>query len=181
MHRTTLSELMSCTSDGKRLVAHAADTGEPVHIYNALSGLACNCICPGCERRMVAHRGSRRQHFQHEARIEGRTCISSGETALHKFAKTVLGRELVLVLSALDETDGFHTVHVVREGRFEFEKANPFVVLSAKCYRDIKGWHFRPWIKDFVDHLDDHWSDKSVRAASMMRFMTRPILPSDVW
>ncbi|RWC30000.1 MAG: DUF2384 domain-containing protein [Mesorhizobium sp.] len=123
MHRTTLGELMSCTADGKRLVAHAADTGEPVHIFNALSGLACNCICPGCERRMVAHRGSRRQHFQHEARIEGRTCISSGETALHKFAKTVLGRELVLMLSALDETDGPHTVHVVREGRFEFEKA----------------------------------------------------------
>ncbi|MES0022386.1 MULTISPECIES: hypothetical protein [unclassified Mesorhizobium] len=123
MHRTTLGELMSCTADGKRLVAHAADTGEPVHIFDALSGLACNCICPGCEQRMVAHRGSRRQHFQHEARVEDRTCTSSGETALHKFAKTILGRELVLVLPALDETEGPHTVHVVREGRFEFQKA----------------------------------------------------------
>ena len=42
------------------------------------------------------------------------------------------------------------------------ENGNPFVVVSAKCYRVIKSWDFRPWIEDFTKHLDDHWKDKGV-------------------
>lgn len=114
---------MTCTSEGKRTVAESADTGEPVHIYDAVSGLACRCICPGCGRPMVAHKGERRQHFQHAADSDGKTCVSSGETALHKFAKKTLAAALRLRLPALRETDGRNSLDVVHEGDFVFDSA----------------------------------------------------------
>ncbi|MEP9355085.1 hypothetical protein ABLE93_15975 [Xanthobacter sp. KR7-65] len=40
--------------------------------------------------------------------------------------------------------------------------AEPFVVISAKCYADIRGRFLGPWVKDFTDHLGDHWKDKHV-------------------
>lgn len=123
MRVPTLFELMSCTSEGKRTVAESIDTGEPVHIDDALSGLACRCVCPGCGRRMVAHKGERRQHFQHAADDEGRTCVSSGETALHKFAKKTLAAALRLKLPALRESDGRNSVDIVLEGDFVFDSA----------------------------------------------------------
>jgi hypothetical protein len=43
------------------------------------------------------------------------------------------------------------------------ENGDPIVVVSAKCYRDIKAWDFSPWILDFTEHLDGHWKDKGVR------------------
>ncbi|MBY0253639.1 MAG: hypothetical protein K2X54_20030 [Methylobacterium organophilum] len=39
------------------------------------------------------------------------------------------------------------------------ETGDPVVVVSAKCYRDIKAWDFKPWILDFSEHLDGHWRD----------------------
>ncbi|GLK76463.1 hypothetical protein GCM10008171_17170 [Methylopila jiangsuensis] len=36
------------------------------------------------------------------------------------------------------------------------------VVISAKCYRKVEGWHFRPWIEEFCTELDRHWKDKGV-------------------
>jgi hypothetical protein len=41
--------------------------------------------------------------------------------------------------------------------------AEPFVVISAKCYAKIQGRDLRPWTKDFTDHLDGHWKGKRVR------------------
>lgn len=41
--------------------------------------------------------------------------------------------------------------------------SDPFVVISAKCYAEIKGWHLAPWTKDFTDHLEGHWKGKEVK------------------
>jgi hypothetical protein len=121
----TLAELMSCTADGKRIVAESIDTGQPVHIEDAFSGLACRCICPNwnCGRSMVAHKGSRRRHFQHAPRADGTTCLSTGETALHKFAKTALEQALRLKLPELKESDGRNSLDLVQEGEFTFDSA----------------------------------------------------------
>ena len=72
---------------------------------------------------MVAHKGERRQHFQHAADADGRTCVSSGETALHKFAKKTLAAALRLKLPALRESDGRNSLDVVHEGDFVFDSA----------------------------------------------------------
>lgn len=119
----SLADLMACSSDGKRIVADSMDTGLPVHIEEVLSGLACRCVCSGCGRRVVAHKGSMRRHFQHAVAEDHETCASPGETALHKFAKAVLSKALVLRLPELEETDGRNTVTVVREREFGFDKA----------------------------------------------------------
>jgi len=146
MRVPTLNELIFCTSDGKRTVAESMETGEPVHIADAESGLACNCRCPGCGRRMVAHRGKHRQHFQHAADLNGETCASSGETALHKFAKKTLAATLQLRLPALKASDGRNTVEVVHEGEFHFdsavlEKRHGEIVPDVVCHRADRALH----------------------------------------
>ncbi|RUW77207.1 hypothetical protein [Mesorhizobium sp. M4B.F.Ca.ET.049.02.1.2] len=72
---------------------------------------------------MVAHKGPYRRHFQHAAETDGATCGSAGETALHKFAKETLQRALKLRLEGLTESDGRHSVVVVKEQEFEFDDA----------------------------------------------------------
>ncbi|MDX8464683.1 hypothetical protein RFM26_03180 [Mesorhizobium sp. VK23B] len=72
---------------------------------------------------MVAHKGPYRRHFQHAAEADGATCSSAGETALHKFAKETLQRALKLRLEGLTESDGRHSVVVVKEQEFEFDDA----------------------------------------------------------
>ncbi|RUW36032.1 hypothetical protein EOA60_03430, partial [Mesorhizobium sp. M1A.F.Ca.IN.020.06.1.1] len=37
------------------------------------------------------------------------------------------------------------------------QDSEPFVVISAKCYKDIEGWHLAPWTEDFTKHLEGHW------------------------
>lgn len=39
----------------------------------------------------------------------------------------------------------------------------PEIVISAKCYKEVDAWEFRPWIEDFSKHIDDHWKDKGVK------------------
>ena len=146
MRVPTLSELIFCTSEGKRTVAESIETGEPVHIANVESGLACMCRCPGCGRRMVAHRGMHRQHFQHAADLNGDMCASSGETALHKFAKKALATTLRLRLPAHKESDGRNTVEVVREREIHFdsaalEKRHGQIVPDVVCYRADRALH----------------------------------------
>lgn len=142
----SLADLMACFSDGKRIVADSMDTGLPVHIEEVLSGLACRCVCSGCGRRVVAHKGSMRRHFQHAVAEDHETCASPGETALHRFAKAVLSKALVLRLPELEETDGRNTVTVVREREFGFDKAilekrQGEVVPDVVCLKDGRPLH----------------------------------------
>lgn len=93
-----LGQLFACTEQGGALVAEATG-GRLVHIDGVPSGLACNCVCPGCGRQMVAKKGSvQAHHFAHYAQQDGRTCMSAGETALHKLAKRVLNDRLQIAL-----------------------------------------------------------------------------------
>ena len=99
------------------------ESGELVHISNTKRGLACRCVCSGqCGRRVIAHRGRIRPHFQHQRAEDGHTCLSAGETALHKFAKGILSKRLELCLPALEETDGWNTVAVVKEKCWKFSR-----------------------------------------------------------
>lgn len=52
-----------------------------------LRGLACNCVCPGCGGRLVAHHGEIKvKHFVHYSIA----CSNGFESAIHKAAKQVL-------------------------------------------------------------------------------------------
>ena len=92
-----LRELFACTEQGGAFVAESAD-GRLLHIGEVPSGLACNCVCPGCGRRMVAKKGDvQAHHFAHNAQQDGRSCASAGETAL----KNELARAVSSALAGL--------------------------------------------------------------------------------
>ena len=119
-----LGELFACTEQGGAFVAEATD-GRLLHVAEVPSGLACNCVCPGCGRRMVAKKGEVQQthHFAHHAQQDGRSCVSAGETALHKFAKRVLddGLEIALPAQVIEEQSDREVV--VRAEKRTFDRA----------------------------------------------------------
>jgi hypothetical protein len=118
-----LGELFSCTEQGGAFVAEAAD-GQLLHIDEVPSGLACNCVCPGCGRRMVAKKGDVQvHHFAHYAQQDGRSCVSAGETALHKFAKRILDERLEIGLPAHVLEDGDDREVVVQAEKRAFDRA----------------------------------------------------------
>jgi hypothetical protein len=118
-----LGELFACTEQGGAFVAESAE-GRLLHIGEVPSGLACNCVCPGCERRLVAKKGDvQAHHFAHHAQQDGRSCLSAGETALHKFAKRILDERLEITLPAQVVEEQKDREVVVRAAKRAFDQA----------------------------------------------------------
>ena len=118
-----LRELFACTEQGGAFVAESAD-GRLLHIGEVPSGLACNCVCPGCGRWMVAKKGDvQAHHFAHNAQQDGRSCASAGETALHKFAKLILDERLEITLPAQVVEEQKDREVVVRAAKRTFDRA----------------------------------------------------------
>lgn len=123
MASVRLGQLFACMEQGGALVAEAAD-GQLLHINDVPSGLACNCICPGCGKPMVAKKGDlQAHHFAHHAQQDGRSCASAGESALHKFAKRVLDERLEIALPAMVVADHGDREVVVQADRRTFDGA----------------------------------------------------------
>jgi hypothetical protein len=128
MSSIRLGQLFACTAQGGLLVAELGD-GRLLHIDDARSGLACGCTCPGCGRAMVAKKGHvQTHHFAHHAQQDGRTCISAGETALHKFAKRILDERLEIALPSMVVSEHGDREVVVGAERRTFDRA----VLEAR-------------------------------------------------
>lgn len=98
----------ACRDGRASLVLGERADGTIVHVSEVSSGRACLCVCPGCAAPLVAHKGRKvDHHFAHSGSADGRPCRTGPETALHKFAKEILGRRLRLTLPALAlEEDG---------------------------------------------------------------------------
>jgi uncharacterized protein (DUF2384 family) len=116
-----LSDLFPVHQGGKQIFAQKS--GQLVHINDVESGLACECECPGCGRKMVAHKGRKQSHhFQHRA--EEFDCVSVGETALHKQAKDILAKSLSLRLPELKGSAPRYSDVVLKASRIiEFDDA----------------------------------------------------------
>ena len=72
-----------------------------VSVNDVEQGLDCGCFCPHCNSRLVAKKGSIRQH--HFAHYESDDCQHGPETALHLLAKQVIKEhEKVLMPSHYD-------------------------------------------------------------------------------
>lgn len=74
-------------------------TGRLVLVDDVARGLACECVCPGCRKPLVARNGKDIvvvHHFAHAAAEGG--CGGAPETSLHRYAKQVLadGRRVLL-------------------------------------------------------------------------------------
>ena len=62
--------------------------GRLVHVDDVLSGLACDCTCPGCGASLIARKGKKNQH--HFAHANGADCSGARMTALHMLAQQII-------------------------------------------------------------------------------------------
>jgi hypothetical protein len=102
-------------SDTVRLAWGQRPDGTIMHIAEVERGLACNCVCPGCGRPLVARHGERNaDHFAHHVVGE---CRYAPETALHKFAKQILNehRRILLPPVQAEYEDQILRLHQERE------------------------------------------------------------------
>lgn len=99
--------LPASASDGDvRLAYGQRADGTIAHISEVTSGLACECVCPGCGVDLVARRGDAKEH--HFAHRSSAQCAHAVESALHKLAKEVLHERREILLPEVSAT---------REGR----------------------------------------------------------------
>lgn len=96
--------------------------GRMVHIANVPSGLACNCICAECHKRLVAKKGDIiRHHFAHEADAD---CASGYETMAHMLAKQVIADEKrIFIPAAIAVAGGMQRV-VTKRQWIKFDTVN---------------------------------------------------------
>lgn len=124
---------------GLKLAYGRRADGTLAHISEVERGEACGCVCPACERRLVARKcKDKADHFAHK----GDTACSYGaETNAHLWAKEVLEVERRIYLPAIEvELEGRVGIDW-RGGFFHFDEVRlerslgsfvPDVVLRAK-------------------------------------------------
>lgn len=114
----------ACRDRRESLVLGERVDGSIAHVSEVETGRRCACVCPGCGAPLVAKKGARiDHHFAHESTADGMPCKTGPETALHKFAKEVLGRRLHLELPPLTLEDGGDRWTGYDGGRYRFDSA----------------------------------------------------------
>lgn len=79
---------------------YALKQGVLTHVRDVVSGSKCNCVCPACNEKLIARKGSLRQH--HFAHASGSECSYGAETALHLAAKQVLEQRMEIYLPEVE-------------------------------------------------------------------------------
>lgn len=89
-------------------------------------GAACNCLCPGCDRPVIARQGTEREwHFAH---AKGGACQQGYEVSVHEIAKQIIRQRCELLLPALD-------VGISANDAFGLRIEERMHVLNAKTVR----------------------------------------------
>ena len=103
------------------------NTGRMRGVREVEQGLACNCVCPGCGRPLVAKKGPVRvHHFAHQ----GESCTTGAETALHRMAKQIVADERRLVEPGRDKPTPFE--HATLPDDIPWPGRRPDVVLWSE-------------------------------------------------
>jgi hypothetical protein len=132
-------------------MAYALCDGQVVHVSQVQRGLACKCVCPTCQRPLLAKKGSiRSHHFAHATRTN---CPGAAETMLHRAAKEIVATLTEIHLPAYRRCRSRRGAHwieaaaskpILREVRESIESALvecpiasiiPDVILSIKGKR----------------------------------------------
>jgi hypothetical protein len=58
------------------------------HISEVANGLKCECVCPACNKKLIARKGEKRSH--HFAHYKNPECKFGAQTAIHLLAKEIL-------------------------------------------------------------------------------------------
>jgi len=74
---------------------------EPLQVPN---GKACGCVCPACQRPLIARQNHATPHFAH---APGEYCAKAFETAVHLAAKQLIADRQALRLPVLTFTNPY--------------------------------------------------------------------------
>jgi hypothetical protein len=97
--------------------------GKLIHISEAVNGLACNCICPACERKLIARNGgSKRIH--HYAHKENVICKYGPQTAIHLAAKEILERCRRIVIPGKKQSFGMEPIEISKEMEIKIDSVS---------------------------------------------------------
>lgn len=80
------------------LITYGLSDGQLKHISEVENGLACNCICPSCNAKLVAKNKRTNKRTAHFAHHNGHTCEGAYETLIHLLAKDLLAKHKKLFL-----------------------------------------------------------------------------------
>lgn len=87
-------------------------------------GMRCNCTCPQCGQDLIARIGKvRTPHFAHK----NQECKYATETAIHKFAKEVLKRNMKIALPKLEiiyNEENFKIIESLNNGLENIDRRN---------------------------------------------------------
>ena len=115
--------------------------GKLVHVSQVERGLACECVCPSCNERLIAKKGEYREHhFAHES---GTSCQYAAETALHLAAKDILARRKEIILPAVQAKFRNRTDVITPEKRYQLDS----VKLEYRGEKNI--------VPDVLAHIGD--------------------------
>jgi hypothetical protein len=138
-----------------------------VGIHEVASGLACDCVCPACDRTLVARKGAKTaHHFAHHG--QGSGCGLGLETNAHLWAKQVLERHKAIYLPAIRAQIGAEILERMKPTRFDFDSVRletrigdmvPDVILT-KQGRDLI-------VEVFVTHRCDEDKIAKIRAGGV--------------
>lgn len=88
-----------------------------VEISSVENGLACNCFCPCCRKRLVARKGNINEY--HFAHFDSEDCNGGIETALHILAIEILEKHKRIVLPSVYLTNSAELLWGPQEITFE--------------------------------------------------------------
>lgn len=152
---------------GVELVFGTMPDGSIVGIKEVPSGLACDCVCPACGRRLVARKGPKTaDHFAHYGKGSG--CGLGLETNAHLWAKQVLERRKAIYLPAIRARIGAETLERMKPTRFAFDSVRlerrlgemvPDVILTKQGHDLI--------VEVFVTHRCDEAKLAKIRATGV--------------
>lgn len=103
-----------------------------VHISTVEKGLACHCTCFQCNEIVIAKKGQKRRH--HFAHVSSKaSCIINPESLLHKYAKEVIQKDLLLNLPKNNNWKGEDGSELEGDGYVDFEE-----VIAEKSIDSIR-------------------------------------------
>lgn len=107
---------------GRPIAALDSDSRSLRLIADVKPGLKCNCICPMCQRRLIAKKGSRQtHHFAHRPDEVDPACARAGETLLHLYAKNILDQHKTITFPGIVLYDRHGPLPVTKSQKITFE------------------------------------------------------------
>lgn len=123
----------SLETDHKYNLFYGLQDGELRHISEVANGLKCLCVCPACDKKLVARNGGQKR-IHHFAHYESAECKYGVQTSIHIAAKQILERSLkikvpsvsVFINTELEKTD------------YEFISHGEYYKISDELYIPIE-------------------------------------------